>query len=164
MGEAVSHSLQFLNDEDVASLVTYLRSVPAQAGKQPIEIDFKPAPALASTDALPGGDSGSAHAQGLHLFEGACASCHQWNGEGQQTPYASLLGTRGVNDVSGANVTQAILQGVNMRVAGNNVYMPAFGTGYSDAEISALANYVIAHFGGKQGNVTPDDVAKRRSL
>ena len=33
-----------------------------------------------------------------------------------------------------------------------------------DTEISALANYVIAHFGGKQGNVTPDDVAKRRSL
>jgi mono/diheme cytochrome c family protein len=138
--------------------------VPAQAGKQPIEIDFKPAPALASTDAMPGGDSGSAHVQGLHLFEGACASCHQWNGAGQQTPYASLLGTRGVNDVNGVNVTQAILQGVNMRVAGNNVYMPAFGTAYSDAEISSLANYVIAHFGGKQGNVTPNDVAKRRSL
>jgi mono/diheme cytochrome c family protein len=164
MGEAVSHSLQFLNDEDVASLVAYLRSVPAQAGKQPIEIDFKPAPALASTAAMPGGDSGLAHLQGLQLFEGACASCHQWNGEGQQTPYASLLGTRGVNDVNGANVTQAILQGVNMRVAGNHVFMPEFGTAYSDTEISALANYVIAHFGGKQGNVTPDDVAKRRSL
>jgi hypothetical protein len=27
-----------------------------------------------------------------------------------------------------------------------------------------LANYVIAHFGAKQGKVTPDDVAKRRNL
>ena len=163
MGEAVSHSLQFLTDADVASLVAYLRGVPARAGGQPIEVNFQPAPALASTDAMPGGDE-SAHVQGLHLFEGACASCHQWNGKGQQTPYASLLGTRGVNDVSGLNVTQAILQGVNMRVADSDVYMPAFGTAYSDAEISALANYVIAHFGGKQGNVTPDDVAKRRNL
>jgi len=51
-----------------------------------------------------------------------------------------------------------------MRVAGNHVYMPAFGHAYSDPEISALANYVIAHFGGKQGNVTPDAVAKRRNL
>jgi mono/diheme cytochrome c family protein len=164
MGEAISHSLQYLNDEDVASLVAYLRSVPADAGRQPIEVDVKPAPALASTDAMPGGDSGDAHAQGLQLFEGACASCHQWNGKGQQTPYASLLGTRGVNDVNGINVTQAILQGVNMRVAGNHVYMPAFGHAYSDPEIAALANYVIAHFGGKQGNVTPDAVAKRRNL
>jgi len=164
MGEAVSHSLQFLNDEDVISLIAYLRSVPAKAGKQPIDVNALPAPALASTDAMPGGDSAAAHAQGLHLFEGACASCHQWNGKGQQTPYASLLGTRGVNDVNGINVTQAILQGVNMHVAGNDVYMPAFGAAYSDAEISALANYVIAHFGAKQGNVTPDDVAKRRNL
>jgi mono/diheme cytochrome c family protein len=164
MGEAVAHSLQFMNDEDVASLVAYLRSVPAEAGKRPIEVDFKPAPALASTDAMPGGDSGDAHAQGLQLFEGACASCHQWNGKGQQTPYASLLGSRGVNDVNGINVTQAILQGVNIRVAGNTVFMPAFGYAYSDAEISSLANYVIAHFGGKRGNVTPDDVAKRRNL
>jgi mono/diheme cytochrome c family protein len=164
MGEAVAHSLQFLNDEDVASLVAYLRSVPADAGKRPIEVDFKPAPALASTDAMPGGDSGDAHALGLQLFAGACASCHQWNGKGQQSPYASLLGSRGVNDVDGINVTQVILQGVNMRVAGNTIFMPAFGSAYSDAEISSLANYVIAHFGGKRGNVTPDDVAKRRSL
>ena len=164
MGEAVSHSLQFLNDEDVISLIAYLRSVPAKAGKQPIDVNAQPAPALASTDAMPGGDSAAVHAQGLHLFEGACASCHQWNGKGQQTPYASLVGTRGVNDVNGINVTQAILQGVNMEVAGNDVYMPAFGAAYSDAEISALANYVIAHFGAKQGKVTPDDVAKRRNL
>ncbi len=164
MGEAVAHSLQFLADEDVASLVSYLRSVPAQAGSLPIDIDTKPAPVLASSDSLPGGDSATAHAQGLQLFEGACASCHQWNGKGQQTPYAALLGTRGVNDISGTNVTQAILHGVNMRLAGNAVFMPAFGTAYTDAEISALANYVIAHFGGKQGTVTPDEVARRRDL
>ena len=164
MGEAVSHSLQYLNDEDIAALIAYLRSVPARSGNQPIDVNFSPAPALASTDAMPGGDTAAAHAQGLQLFEGACASCHQWNGKGQLTPYASLLGTRAVNDASGVNVTQAILQGVNMRIAGNDVYMPAFGNAYSDAEISAVANYVIAHFGGKQGTVTPDDVAKRRNL
>jgi mono/diheme cytochrome c family protein len=164
MGEAVSHSLQFLNDEDIASLVVYLRSVPAHTGKHPVDVDFKPAPALASTDAMPDADSAKSHAQGLQLFEGACASCHQWNGKGQQSPYASLLGTRGVNDINGANVTQAILQGVDMRVAGNNVFMPAFGGAYTDTEVSALANYVIAHFGGKEGTVTPEEVAKRRNL
>jgi mono/diheme cytochrome c family protein len=34
---------------------------------------------------------------------------------------------------------------------------------YSDAELAAVANYVIAQFGGKTGRVTPEDVAKRPS-
>jgi mono/diheme cytochrome c family protein len=164
MGEAVAHSLQFLNDEDAAALSIYLRSVPARKGAHPIAVNSKPEPALASSNSMPGKDGTLAQAKGLRLFEGACASCHQWNGEGQQSPYASLLGTRGVNDIDGTNVTQAILQGVDMRVGGNHVYMPAFGSAYSDSEVAALANYVIAQFGGKDGKVTPDDVARRRSL
>jgi mono/diheme cytochrome c family protein len=164
MGEAVGHSLQYLNSEDVAALVVYLRGVPAREGKGPIAVDATPAPALASSNMAPGNPNSPEHAQGLRLFEGACASCHQWNGKGQQTPYASLLGTRGVNDATGTNVTQAILQGVNLRLAENNVYMPAFGSAYTDTEVAALANFVIAQFGGKDGSVTPADVAKRRSL
>jgi mono/diheme cytochrome c family protein len=164
MGEAVAHSLQFLNAEDVTSLVTYLRSLPPHEGKHPIEVAVKSAAVLASSDTSPADHEVSAHAQGLKLFEGACASCHQWNGQGQQTSYAALLGTRGVNDVSGANVTQAILQGVKMRIGDNDVYMPAFGGAYSNTEVAELANYVVGHFGGKEGTVTADDVAKRRSL
>jgi mono/diheme cytochrome c family protein len=164
MGEAVAHSLQYLDPADVASLVDYLRSVPAREGPHPIDVDQKATPALASTATSPAGDDASAHPQGLKLFEGACASCHQWNGKGQQTPYASLLGTRGVNDVGGANVTQAILQGVKMRVGDTDVFMPAFGNAYSNTEIAALTNYVVAHFGGKEAAVTPDAVAKRRNL
>jgi mono/diheme cytochrome c family protein len=40
--------------------------------------------------------------------------------------------------------------------------MPPFGPAYSDAELAAVANYVIGHFGGKTGRVTPEDFAKRR--
>ncbi|MFM0205021.1 hypothetical protein PQR53_34955 [Paraburkholderia fungorum] len=40
--------------------------------------------------------------------------------------------------------------------------MPSFGAAYTDAEIAAVANYTIAHFGGKQGQVTPKDVADAR--
>ena len=164
MGEAVSHSLQYLDAADVTALIAYLRSVPAREGVHPVDVNLQPAPALASSDTAPGGGDQPSHGQGLKLFEGACASCHQWNGKGQQTPYASLLGTRGVNDVDGANVTQAILLGAKMRVGDSDVFMPAFGSAYSNTEVAALANYVIAHFGGKEGRVTPDQVAKRRSL
>ena len=113
---------------------------------------------------MPAPDELRTESQGLRLFEGACASCHQWTGQGRQSRYASLGGTRGVNDVRAVNVTQIILQGVKMRVNDTDVYMPAFRDAYSDAEVAALANYVVAHFGGKQGTVTPTDVAKRRIL
>jgi mono/diheme cytochrome c family protein len=163
MGEAVEHSLQYLKAEDTAALVSYLRTVPAKAGKEPIEIDAKAPWAVASSAAAPAANTAEGHEQGLRLFAAACASCHQWNGQGQQTSYASLLGTRGVNDPGGANVTQMILRGVKMRVHDNEVYMPAFDKAYTDTEVAALANYVIAQFGNKQGTVTPEFVAKQRA-
>jgi mono/diheme cytochrome c family protein len=164
MGEAVSHSLQFLHPQDAAALVAYLRTIPAHEGKHPVEVDSKPPALVSSTPMLPGADELKAHTEGLQLFEGACAGCHQWNGQGRETPYASLLGTRGVNDATAANVTQVILQGGKYRVGDDEVFMPGFGGAYSDAEVAALANYVVAHFGGKQGSVTPEEVAKRREL
>lgn len=162
MAEAVENSLRYLNAADTASLVTYLRSVPAREGKDPITVDAQPAPVMASSNAAPGGDSANADNPGLKLFEGACASCHQWNGKGQETPYASLVGTRGVNDVHGSNITQIVLHGSDLRAQGANIFMPSFGSAYSDTEVAALANYVIGHFGNKQGMVTPEDVATRR--
>lgn len=162
MGEAVEHSLQHLKADDIAALVAYLRSVPARQGKSPVDVDPKAQWAVAASAAAPASNTAEGHELGLRLFAAACASCHQWNGKGQQTPYATLLGSRSVNDPTGANVTQMILQGVDMHVAGNHVYMPAFGQAYTDAEVAALANYVIAQFGDKSGTVTPDVVAEQR--
>ncbi len=163
MGEAVEHSLQHLKPDDVAALVTYLRSVPARQGKSPIDIDTRAPWAVAASAAAPAANTAEGHEMGLKLFAAACASCHQWNGQGQQTPYAGLLGTRGVNDPDGSNVTQMILQGVNMHVGENHVYMPAFGKAYTDTEVAALANYVMAQFGNKAGRVTPEMVAAQRT-
>jgi mono/diheme cytochrome c family protein len=150
MGEAVAHSLQYLDAADLSALVAYLQSAPPHQGGERIIVDARPAAA--------------AHEQGSRLFEGNCASCHQYDGRGQQSAYASLLGSRGVNDASAANVTQVILQGVNLRIGDSDVFMPSFGAAYSDTEVAALANYVVAQFGGKAGTVTADEVAKRRAL
>ncbi len=161
MGEAVAHSLKYLHPQDAAALIVYLRSVPPQPGANPIDIDPRPAPAIASTGLLPGNDARVATPAGAQLFAGACAGCHLWNGTGA-TRYAWLRGTRGVNDLSGLNVTQVILNGAKLNIGADQVFMPAFGAGYSNAEVAALTNYVIGHFGGKQSSVTRDEVAVRR--
>ena len=41
--------------------------------------------------------------------------------------------------------------------------MPGFASAYSDAELAAVANYVIAHFSGKIGQVTAEDIRTGRS-
>jgi mono/diheme cytochrome c family protein len=164
MLEAVAHSLQFLNATDATALVAYLRTVPAHPGKHPITVDAEPPAVVASNATLPGPDELRSESQGLALFEGACAGCHEWNGSGRETPYASLQGTRSVNDPRALNVTEVILEGAKMRVGDSDVYMPAFADAYSNAEVAALANYVVAHFGGKHGSVTAEDVAARRNL
>jgi mono/diheme cytochrome c family protein len=100
---------------------------------------------------------------GRRVFEGACANCHQYDGDGRQSAYASLVGNRSVNDPEGSNVMQMLLRGASYRIKDQTIYMPAFVAGYTDAELAAVANYVIAHFGGKFGRVTPQDIAKQRA-
>lgn len=163
MGEAVAHSLQFLAPPDVDALVAYLRSVPAQTGGRPIVVEADALPATASTQSMPANSELLAPSPGLQLFAGACASCHDWNGQGRESPYAALRGTRGVNDVAGDNVVAAILQGAHLRIAEHDVVMPAFAAAYSNTEIADLANYVIGQFGGKEGLVTARQVGERRT-
>ena len=50
-----------------------------------------------------------------------------------------------------------------MQTAHGEVFMPSFGRAYSDTEVAALGNFVLAHFGGKQGNLTQEDVTKHRT-
>jgi mono/diheme cytochrome c family protein len=164
MAEAVEHSLQYLTSQDLSALVAYLRTTPAQTGdKQTGGTEFNIAQTpVASSNASAPGRQGPQDEPGRHIFEGGCANCHKYDGDGRQTVYASLIGSRSANDPEGANVTQVILKGAKYRIKGQTVFMPPFGQAYSDAELAAVANYVIAHFGGKTGHVEPQDIAKQR--
>jgi mono/diheme cytochrome c family protein len=72
------------------------------------------------------------------------------------------VGRETVNDAAAVNATQAILQGARLRTAHGEVFMSAFGTAYSDAEIAAVLNYVTGRFGANTSAIKPDEVAKRR--
>ncbi|MHB8528138.1 MAG: c-type cytochrome [Caulobacteraceae bacterium] len=161
MGEAVENSLQYLTADDTAALVAYLRTVRARKGDQGLLVNASPGPMAASSAWGPGPADGPDGA-GKRIFEGACASCHQWNGQGQQTDYAALAGGQAVNDPQGVNLTQMLLHGGALRTGRGTAYMPAFGA-YSDQDLAAVANYVIGHFGGRAGQVTPAKVRKART-
>lgn len=162
MAEVIANSLQYLTPEDIRALVAYLRRVEPKTGKPGTEVN--PAPAtMTSSVAWKPGASDAGNLAGQRIFEGACASCHQWNGGGRQTHYASLVGSQAVNDPAGTNIVRVMLEGADLKTHKGRGYMPSFREAYSDAELASVANYVIGHFGGKPGEVTAMAVRERRS-
>jgi mono/diheme cytochrome c family protein len=160
MGEAIDLSLRHLSSEDIAALTRYLRTIPAQRSEFTAQIDHHPATLNRATAWSPGPDRNESI--GFQIFASACASCHGWDGAGQQTDHAEFLGSPAVNDPSGVNLVRAVLAGVKIGSPRGDNLMPSFAAAYSDAEIAAVSNYVIGHFGGRRGKVTAADVRASR--
>src|SRR5262245_13799038 len=155
MGEAIDAGLKHLTRDDIEALVTYVRSVPAT-----VERDSGPIVA----DAAPAHHEHGVNADewGKSIFAGACAGCHHWSGESPVTPLATLTGARAVNDARGTNVAQTLLNGVHRTTPQGALQMPAFGRGYSDAEIAAVTNFVTGRFGATAARLSGEDVAELR--
>jgi mono/diheme cytochrome c family protein len=151
MGEAVDHSFSQMDPADIRALVTYLRSIPAVASSEPATI-APPAPAS------PKEGGAVADALGRKVFAQACVSCHSWTGVSALSPFATISGSRAVNDATATNVAQIVISGTR-RFAPDAMSMPAFGSTYSDTEIAAVANYVTGRF----GRVQTDGKGRNRS-
>ena len=158
MGEATDNSLTFLTPGDIHALVVYLRSIPSRQTDLPRTVNV-PAPASYREGATAALDP-----RGAIVFASACASCHDWTGVSPTSKYATLTGVRAVNDPSATNVAQTVINGVIRKTADGMIFMPAFGDGYSDADIAAVSNFVTARFGAEGGHLTEKDIVSLRQL
>ena len=141
MAEVVENSLSFLTADDIAAMVTYLRSVPPQAeGPQTVAAGDPPPPA----DAL-----------GARLFAQACQGCHLPDGSGRQSPWASLHGSHTAGDPAATNLVQVLMHGSALRTGEGTMFMHGFASAYTDAELAALASYTARQFGLRPSQVTP---------
>jgi mono/diheme cytochrome c family protein len=154
MAEVVDYSLSHMDPGDIRALATYLRSVPAVASSEPATI-APPAPAS------PKEGGAVADTLGGKVFAQACASCHSWTGVSAISPFATISGSRAVNDPSATNVAQIVISGTRRSTPGG-MSMPAFGSTYTDTEIAAVANYVTGRFGSAASKLTAKDVAQLR--
>ena len=102
-----------------------------------------------------------ADALGRKVFAQACVSCHSWTGVSALSPFATISGSRAVNDPSATDVAQIVISGTRRSTPGG-MSMPAFGSTYTDTEIAAVANYVTGRFGSAASNLTAKDVADLR--
>ncbi|ARU95449.1 c-type cytochrome [Tatumella citrea] len=172
MGEAVEHSFQHLTDDDLNAIATYIRTVkpvatPENAGSRFMQGDSHDA--TGKIRGLSQQQVTDAKQQGLALFQGNCASCHEAGGQGSRDSYYPSLFH---NSVTGAensnNLIATILNGVNRTTRDGQVFMPGFGhhpndiNNLTDEQIASLANYVLTTYGKPSKPVTAAMVATVR--
>jgi mono/diheme cytochrome c family protein len=159
MAEAVDDSLRFLVKDDIRSVAAYLRTIPpVHDSRAPVAV---PTPILPPRPPGPALAAAALNSLGLSIFEGACAGCHDFDGNGMIWDYATLLGNRTVNDATAVNAIRTVLSGAKLETPQGDVFMPAFGS-YSNAEIAAVVNFVTGRFGVRASGLTADDVARLR--
>ncbi|MDI2090454.1 c-type cytochrome [Commensalibacter oyaizuii] len=153
MANIINASLSHLDQQDIHAIVIYLRSLSAKERGE--------GAAAVSPDELENVEPSRSH--GSHLFAALCASCHLQNGLGRHGEYESLWGARTATVTKGTNLIRVILEGSSLKDSKlGNISMPGFKDGYSDQDIADIANYVIAHFGNRNGHVTAEQVKKER--
>ena len=112
----------------------------------------------ASASAAPGG---AAAAPGANVYAGACASCHQTDGEGSPGAFPPLARNPVVtgDPVKVIHIVKYGLTGP-LQVNGKPYAgtMPAWSSQISDAEIAAAITYVRSSWGNRAGPVTAAQV------
>ena len=168
MAEAVSNSLSKLQDQDIAAIVAYMKTVPAVADKDATRAAFAWGDAATSPGEPPVRGTDGPPAAGGVLYSGLCASCHGSRGKGSKDgDYPSLVHNTTVGMTRPQNLIATIIGGVDREVNGVHTVMPHFSKGsyvqeLSDADIAAVATYVRTSFGpGDQ--VTEAQVALTRA-
>lgn len=174
MGTAVQNSFSQMGDGDLHDIAAYIKSVPpvtnavaasrsgwSKSAPQPVSTLENP---IAETDYATATDLSKM--TGAELYEGACATCHGYDGRG--TPdhrLPSLVGSSAVGSVDASNLVMTITEGVNRTVAGEHVFMPAFGPQdtafgpqFGPAQVAKVADYVATSFGEPNRHITEADV------
>lgn len=157
MGEVVSHSLQYLTDEDRLAIARYLKSLPPSVAQNPA---FNADPATAH--ALHAGDT---LVHGARLYADNCMACHRSDGKGYAQVFPALAGNPVINGSDSQSLVRLVLQGGTLpstHAAVTSFTMPPFGWRLSDAEVATVLTFVRSAWGNVGAAVQAADVTKLR--
>ena len=155
MAEVVHNSLQYLTDDDIRAMSTYLKTLP-QKGEAPEMMQLQTSQQF----------GGELLEQGKKIFTQQCATCHADNGLGHPPAFPPLANNQSIQMQSAVNPIRMVLNGgYPPSTAGNpKPYgMPPFAQALSDQEIAAVVTYVRMSWGNHGTPVSPQQVNDLRS-
>ena len=149
MGEAIEFSTQHLNDQDLAAIADYLKSLPGSGTTAP--------KVVAASD--------SQMQRGAQVYEHNCMACHNVAGEGISGMVTGFADNPGTRTPSGSNLIATVLKGGKAVATEHNVTgagMPSFDWKLSDADIAAVLTYVRNSWGNAAPAIESSQVERAR--
>ncbi|WP_279311720.1 cytochrome c [Arboricoccus pini] len=149
MAEAIEHSLQYMTDEDLQAIATYLKSLPAAT-------DEKPPMIAATTPAMQ---------RGALRYEVNCAACHGVAGEGMGGMTAAFAGNHTLQSDDATNLIHVMLVGgraasTHAKITGAG--MPSFAWKMDDRQIAETLDYIRNSWGNSAAPVEAAEVGRLR--
>jgi mono/diheme cytochrome c family protein len=132
-----AHGLEALPPADQDALVTYIASLNGEAARPqaaPTAINH-----AMQVDAT---NTGRQIDPDARFYVAACASCHYNGSVGINPSRPDLALNSAVHLADPANLIRVILFGIDAPEGANGLVMPAFGSGFSDAEVARIAAYL----------------------
>lgn len=147
MSDVTTHSLSHLTDEDIHSMIVYLRSI--QLPSERVNA------IVANSDK---------YSEGYGLYQEYCSACHGIQGEGVQNVAPSLVNRGNGEQGRTLNVAQVILSGTeSVHNADRIAYqMPAYKDKFNNEEIAQLTNFIMHNSDWQNYNdkITAEDIQK----
>ena len=158
MGEVVQNSTQYLRDDDLHAIATYLQSRAQQDLRATREPD-SPAPSRKA--------SARSVANGATVYKDHCAECHGEQGQGKAEAYPALAGNRAVQMRNITNLVQTLTYGgfsAATQAQPRPYGMPPFVLTLSDSDMADVLTHIRQQWGNTGAAVTEFDVGRVRVL
>jgi mono/diheme cytochrome c family protein len=158
MGDVVVHSTQYLKDEDLQAIASYLKTLPAAPDEASA---FGRNPATANALA-----TGMEINRGAELYDDNCAACHRSNGEGNANVFPEIAGNSTVLSTDPSSLIRLVLRGGSLpgtRTAPSALGMPSFGWRLANTEVAQLLTFIRSSWGNRAGAVSASEVAQIRA-
>ena len=158
MGEVVQNSTQYLREDDLRAMATYLQSRAQQALRDQPE----PTATAPSRKA-----SARSVANGAVVYKDHCAQCHGDQGQGQANAYPALTGNRAVQMSDITNLVQILTYGgfsPATQAQPQPYGMPPFVLTLSDRDMADVLTHIRQQWGNRAPTVTEFDVNRVRVL
>jgi alcohol dehydrogenase (quinone), cytochrome c subunit len=161
MVQVVEDSTQYLNDDDLAAIAAYLKSLPPHAPSG--YFNARSGAAQQTVQAL---KTGEVERPGAGIYASYCARCHQIDGAGVAQKYPRLAGNPAVLSASSASLVRLLVEGggsPNTEAGPESRKMPSFAGKLTDTEMARVLTFVRTAWGNAAGPVTRNDVSSVRS-
>jgi mono/diheme cytochrome c family protein len=166
MAEAIDNSLRHLTVEDLRSIGTFLKSVPALHDASDTRAVYEWGAPAEDANAIRGKEWPKDRDQmtGPQLYDGYCASCHQSGGQGSfDGGLPPLFHNSGIGRSNTNNLVMAMLEGIQRHIEPYELRMPGFAKDLSDTQLATLGTYLVQRFGNPEVKVTSEQVRQLRS-